>query len=389
MSSHTEPSFTIGVEEEYLLVDRETRDLVRDMPDSMIEDCEKEMEARGQVSPEFLRSQIEVGTRVCANISEVREELGRMRECVRSVAERHGCAPIAASTHPFARWLDQRHTDKERYDSLGRELQAAARRMLICGMHVHVGIEDEETRIDLMSQFAYFLPHLLALSCSSPFWEGENTGLKSFRLTVFDALPRTGMPENFSSWAEYKRHVEVMIEAGLIEDGTKIWWDVRPSARYPTLETRVMDVCTRIDDAICIAAINVCLLRMLYRLRRRNQRWRTYARMLLMENRWRAMRYSFDEGLLDLGRGAIVPHSENLGELIELIRDDADALGCTAEVEHAWQILERGTSAHRQVAAFERARAAGASQREALEAVVDMLIEESRVPGSGRTAVSA
>jgi glutamate---cysteine ligase / carboxylate-amine ligase len=377
--TYKEPSFTIGVEEEYLLVNRETRDLVTDMPESMIEDCETEMEATGQVSPEFLRAQIEVGTKVCESIAEVRTELARMRSCVSKVAERHGCAPIAASTHPFARWLDQRHTDKERYDSLGRELQAAARRLLICGMHVHVGIEDEETRIDLMGQFAYFLPHLLALSCSSPFWEGENTGLKSFRLTVFDALPRTGMPETFASWADYARHIEVMVDAGLIEDGTKIWWDVRPSARYPTLETRVMDVCTRIEDAICLAAINVCLLRMLYRLRRSNQRWRTYARMLLMENRWRAMRYSFDEGLVDLGRGAIVPHSENLGELIELIRDDADALGCTAEVEHAWTILERGTSAHRQVATFERALGAGASQREALEAVVDMLVEESRV----------
>lgn len=376
--SHKEPSFTVGVEEEYLLVDRKTRDLVTDMPESMIEDCEHEMEARGQVSPEFLRAQIEVGTKVCDSIAEVRDELGRMRECVVKVADRHGCAPIAASTHPFARWLDQRHTDKERYDSLGRELQATARRLLICGMHVHVGIEDEETRIDLMSQFAYFLPHLLALSCSSPFWEGENTGLKSFRLTVFDALPRTGMPENFTSWAEYQRHIEVMVEAGLIEDGTKIWWDVRPSARYPTLETRVMDVCTRIDDAVCIAAINVCLLRMLYRLRRSNQRWRTYARMLLMENRWRAMRYSFDEGLVDLGRGAVVPHAENLGELIELLREDAEALGCTAEVEHAWQILERGTSAHRQVATYERALADGASHQEALEAVVDMLIEETR-----------
>ena len=378
--SYPEPSFTVGVEEEYLLVDCESRDLVTDMPESMIEECEAAMEARGQVSPEFLRAQIEVGTKVCDSIGEVRAELGRMRECVRTVAERHGCAPIAASTHPFAHWLDQRHTAKARYDSLGRELQATARRLLICGMHVHVGIEDPETRIDLMGQFAYFLPHLLALSCSSPFWEGENTGLKSYRLTVFDALPRTGMPENFTSWAEYQRHVDVMINAGLIEDGTKIWWDVRPSARYPTLETRVMDVCTRIEDAICVAAIIQCLLRMLYRLRRSNQRWRTYARMLLMENRWRAMRYSFDEGLVDLGRGEIVPHAENLGELIELIREDAEAFGCVAEVEHAWTILERGTSAHRQVATYERALAAGGSQQEALCAVVDMLIEESRVP---------
>jgi glutamate---cysteine ligase / carboxylate-amine ligase len=382
--SYTEPSWTIGVEEEYLLVDCETRDLVTDMPDSMIEDCEAEMEAVGQVSPEFLRAQIEIGTKVCSSIAEVRDELARLRGCVQKVAARHGCAPIAASTHPFAHWLDQRHTDKERYASLGRELQATARRLLICGMHVHVGIEDEETRIDLMGQFAYFLPHLLALSCSSPFWEGENTGLKSFRLTVFDALPRTGMPETFTSWAEYQRHIDLMVSAGLIEDGSKIWWDVRPSARYPTLETRIMDVCTQFEDAICIAAINVCLLRMLYRLRRANQRWRTYARMLLMENRWRAMRYSFDEGLVDLGRGAIMPHAEILGELIELLRDDANALGCIAEVEHAWTILERGTSAHRQVAAYERSLAAGTSPREALVSVVDMLIEESRVPGSDR-----
>jgi glutamate---cysteine ligase / carboxylate-amine ligase len=374
-----EPIWTIGVEEEYLLVDRETRDLITDMPESMIEDCEAEMEATGQVSPEFLRAQIEIGTKVCGSIAEVREELARLRGCVQRVAARHGCAPIAASTHPFAHWLDQRHTDKERYDSLGRELQATARRLLICGMHVHVGIEDEETRIDLMGQFAYFLPHLLALSCSSPFWEGEHTGLKSFRLTVFDALPRTGMPENFASWAEYQRHIELMVGAGLVEDGSKIWWDVRPSARYPTLETRIMDVCTRFDDAICVAAINLCLLRMLFRLKRANQRWRNYARLLLMENRWRAMRYGFDEGLLDLGRGSIVPFADALGELIELIRDDAEALGCVAEVEHAWTILERGTSAHWQVAAYERALAAGASQREALEAVVDMLIEETRV----------
>jgi carboxylate-amine ligase len=226
------------------------------------------------------------------------------------IAGRHGCAPIAASTHPFARWLDQRHTDRERYETLGREMQAAARRLLICGMHVHVGIEDEELRIDLMNQFSYFLPHLLALSCSSPFWEGENTGLKSFRLTVFDALPRTGMPERFDSWAEFQRHIEIMTGAGLIPDASKIWWDVRPSAKYPTLEMRITDVCTRVEDAVCIAALTVCLMRMLYRLRRANQRWRAYARLLLMENRWRAMRYSFDEGLVDLGKGQITAHAD-------------------------------------------------------------------------------
>ncbi len=376
-STFAEPSFTIGVEEEYLLVDRDSRDLVADPSPSMFEDCEACLGA--QVSPEFLRSQIEVGTRVCRSVAEARDDLVRLRTAVREVAEKHGYGLIAASTHPFAHWLDQRHTPKERYDSLGEELQAAARRLLICGMHVHVGIEDEELRIDLMNQFAYFLPHLLALSCSSPFWEGENTGLKSYRLTVFDALPRTGMPERFDSWAEYARHIQVMVGAGLIQDGTKIWWDVRPSARYPTLEVRVMDVCTRVDDAVCIAALTLCILRMLYRLRRANQRWRNYARMLLMENRWRAMRYSFDEGLVDLGKGRIVPSSEMIGELMDLIRTDAEALGCTAAVDRAWKILEEGTSAHRQVAAFDRAIAEGADEKEALKAVVDLLVEETAI----------
>jgi carboxylate-amine ligase len=293
------------------------------------------------------------------------------------VTGRHGLAPIAASTHPYARWLDQKHTERERYDMLSTEMQAAARRLLICGMHVHVGIEDNELRIDLMNQFSYFVPHLLALSCSSPFWEGENTGLKSYRLTVFDALPRTGLPERFASWAEYRRHVGVMINAGLIEDATKIWWDLRPSDRYPTLEVRVADVCTRLDDAVTIAAFVVCILRMLYRLRCENQRWRLYAPMLLMENRWRAMRYSFDEGLIDLAKGVVVPLTDLVDELIELIHKDAQDLGCLADVERAREILVRGTSAHRQLRVYEAALAEGASETEALQAVVDMLIEET------------
>ena len=187
------------------------------------------------------------------------------------------------------------------------------------------------------------------------------------------------MPERFDSWAEYARQVQVMVGAGLIQDGTKIWWDIRPSARYPTLEMRVSDICTRVDDAICVAALTVCIMRMLYRLRRANQRWRNYARMLLMENRWRAMRYSYDEGLVDLGKGRVVPASEMYGELLDLIRTDAEALGCTAAVEHVWTILERGTSAHRQVAAYERAIAEGASVQEGLNAVVDFLIAETGI----------
>jgi carboxylate-amine ligase len=248
-------------------------------------------------------------------------------------------------------------------------------------MHVHVGVEDDELRIDLMNQFSYFLPHLLSLSCSSPFWEGENTGLKSYRLTVFDALPRTGLPERFASFAEYRHHVGVMINAGLIQDATKIWWDMRPSDRYPTLEMRITDVCTRMDDTITLAALTVCIMRMLYRLRCANQRWRMYAPMLLMENRWRAMRYGPDEGLIDLAKGEIVPTADLIDELIEIVSQDAEDLGCLDEVLRARDIVAQGTSAHRQVVAYEKALADGASEMDALKAVVDLLVEESSPTG--------
>ncbi len=367
-----EPTFTIGIEEEYLLVDRDTRALVVDPPKSLMSECEELIGE--QVSSELLRSQIEIGTKVCNNIQEAREDLARLRKVIVEVAANHNIAPIAASTHPFSRWQDQKQTQKDRYEALTLEMQGAARRLVICGMHVHVGIENDELRIDLMNQMSYFLPHLLALSCSSPFWGGHDTGLKSYRLTVFDALPRTGLPERFDSWSEYQRHLQILIDAGLIEDSTRIWWDMRPSARYPTLETRIMDVCTRIDDAIAIAALLVCHLRMLCRLRTRNQRWRIYTPMLIRENRWRAMRYSFDEGLIDLARGAVVPFDELLEEMLGLVAEDAVALGCTKEVAAVRDILSRGTSAHRQLRDFEQAQAAGKSVEDSLKTVVDTLI---------------
>lgn len=370
-----EPKFTMGVEEEYLLVDKETRALAIDPPQSLIRECEEIL--GDQVTTELLRSQIEIGTKVCKNIREVREDLGKLRRTIIDVADRHGLAPIAASTHPFSRWSEQKHTRKDRYDSITAEMQGAARRLLICGMHVHIGINDDALRIDLMNQMSYFLPHLLALSCSSPFWEGRDTGLKSYRLTIFDALPRTGLPEQFQSYAEYERHVNIMVNAGLLEDSTKIWWDLRPSGRFPTLETRIMDVCTRMEDAIALAALVCCIMRMLYRLRLANQRWRLYTTMLIQENRWRAMRYSFDEGLIDFAKGAVVPFEELLEEILELIADDAEALGCKSEVGNIRDILSRGTSAHRQLKVHELAMAAGKSSDEALVAVVDTLIEDT------------
>ncbi len=375
MMNRFAPKFTMGIEEEYLLVDKETRALIVDPPQSLMSECEALCGA--QVTSELLRSQIEIGTKVCSNVQEAREDLVRLRKIIVDVADRHGLAPIAASTHPFSSWMDQKQTEKDRYAALTLEMQGAARRLLICGMHVHVGIEDDELRIDLMNQMSYFLPHLLALSCSSPFWEGLDTGLKSYRLTVFDALPRTGLPERFASYSEYQRHVGVLMDAGLIEDSSKIWWDLRPSAKFPTLETRIMDVCTRVDDAVALAAMLVCTMRMLYRLRTANQRWRIYTSMLIRENRWRAMRYSFDEGLIDLARGKVVPFEELLEELLGLISEDAEALGCTKEVNDVRHILARGTSAHRQLKTYELERASGASVDAALRAVVDRLIEDT------------
>ena len=369
------PKFTIGVEEEYLLVDVQTRALVVDPPKSLMSECEALCGT--QVTSELLRSQIEIGTKVCNNVQEAQEDLMRLRKIIVDVAKNHGLAPIAASTHPFSSWVDQKQTDKDRYSALTHEMQGAARRLLICGMHVHVGIEDDELRIDLMNQMSYFLPHMLALSCSSPFWEGIDTGLKSYRLTVFDALPRTGIPERFASYSEYQRHVNILTDAGLIEDSTRIWWDLRPSARFPTLETRIMDVCTRLDDTIALTAMLVCTMRMLYRLRIANQRWRIYSPMLIRENRWRAMRYSFDEGLIDLAKGKVAPLDELLDELFGLIAEDAEALGCTKELANVRHIIERGTSAHRQLKTYDLERAAGADVDQALRAVVDRLIEDT------------
>lgn len=369
------PEFTIGIEEEYLLVNRSTRNLVEDPPKSVMKDAVQRL--GNQVGHEFLRSQIEVGTRICTTVQEARQDLARLRRNVAEVAEHHGFAMIAASTHPFAQWGDQLTTDNERYQILAEDLQSVVRRLVICGMHVHVGIGDDDLRIDLMNQVSYFLPHLLALSASSPFWHGNQTGLKSYRMSVFKALPRTGLPEAFNSWSEYRRHVNVLVEAGLIEDATKLWWDIRPSDRYPTLEMRIADICTTIDDGITVASIYLSLLHMLYRRRRVNQRWRTYADMLVEENIWRAQRYGIEGSLMDFGIGALVPYAELVEELIDLVHEDAVELGCLAEVEHARDIVARGTSADRQLRAYREALDGGADEETALQRVVDLLIDES------------
>lgn len=371
--AHESPSFTLGVEEEYLIVDAETLDLVA-APDALMDAC---IERLGQkVSPEFLRCQIEVGTGVCATVAEARDDLGQLRRTVKQVCNDFGLEPIAASTHPFAAWQKQQFTEKERYQELEKDLAGVARRMLICGMHVHVGIDDDDLRLDLLNQFSYFVPHLLALSTSSPFWEGRHTGLHSYRLSVFDNLPRTGLPPVFSSFSEYKRSVQAIIDADIVEDASKLWWDVRPSARFPTLESRICDVMPRISHAISITALTQSIFRMLYELRRKNQRWRLYERFLVEENRWRAQRYGPTEGLIDFGLGKVVPFSEMLEELIELVTPHARELGCLAEVQSARDILNEGTSSQRQATVYRSAIDKGADKNEALKEVVHSLVSE-------------
>ena len=372
-----DPPLTIGIEEEYLLVDTETRNLATDPPPEMMAILEKRI--AGRVAPEFLKAQVEVETGVHQTIASARDELTGLRQAIAEAASQFGLAPVAAGSHPFALWGEQEHVDKDRYNALARDLQAVARRLLICGMHVHIGIDDDDLRIDLMNQAAYFLPHLLALSTSSPFWQGEETGLMSCRTSVFDGLPRTGLPEQFSSYSEYRRLVEAMVGAGVVEDATRIWWDLRPSARFPTLEMRSTDVCTSLDDAVAIAALFQCLISMLVRLRKDNQRWRVYPVSLVNENRWLAQRYGITKGLVDLGKGAIVPYIDLLSEILDLVAEDADRLGCAKEIAHARAIVERGTSATWQIEAFRTAKDNGADDDKALNAVVDMLIERTAV----------
>ena len=368
-----EPDLTIGIEEEYLLVDKETLDLAV-APEALMEACSKEL--AGQVSHEFLQCQIEVGTGVCRNIGEAREDLRHLRRVVARHADKFGLAPIAASCHPFADWKQQHHTDKERYNVLRKDLGGVARRMLICGMHVHVGIENPDQRIDLMNQLSYFLPHLLALSCSSPFWQGEDTGLNSYRLTIFDNLPRTGLPPKFDSWASYERAVQVLIDIGLIEDGSKIWWDLRPSSRFPTIESRICDVSPRLETGLTLAAATQCLTRMLWRLSTGNQRWRLYDNFLIAENRWRAQRYGTSEGMIDFGQRAITPFTDLMSELIEVTAEDAEALECVAEIARLPEILAEGTSSDRQRSILNAAVSDGETRENALRSVVKHLVEE-------------
>ncbi|RKF16965.1 carboxylate-amine ligase [Roseovarius spongiae] len=368
-----EPAFSIGIEEEYLLVDRDSLALA-EAPAEMMEACQNELQE--QVAPEFLNCQIEIGTKVCRDVNEARGELQRLRACVSREAARHNLSPIAASCHPFSDWREQKHTDKDRYNTLSHDLGGVAQRMLICGMHVHVGIEDADRRIDLMNQLTYFLPHMLALSCSSPFWQGEDTGLDSYRLTIFDNLPRTGLPPRMNGFGDFQRSVDVLVDLGVIEDSSKIWWDLRPSSKFPTIEARICDVQPRLQDTVALAGMTQALARMLWRLAVNNQRWRIYDRFLIAENRWRAQRYGVREGLIDFGLGEVVPMTQLMDEVLELVQDDLAFFDSMDAVTRACDIARDGTSADRQRRIHAARREAGGDDATALRAVAQHLIDE-------------
>ena len=360
--------FTIGIEEEYLLVDKDSLALA-DTPEGLMEDCRKDL--GDQVSPELLQCQIEIGSKPCKTVAEARDDLKRLRSTISKHAAKHNLSPVAVSCHPFSDWKHQHTTDKERYDQLETELGDVARRMLSCGMHVHVGIDGDDLRVDLMPQFSYFLPHLLALSASSPYWQGEDTGLASYRLAVMESMPRTGLPPLLHSWSEYERSTQTLIDLHIIPDQSKIWWDLRPSTHYPTLESRICDVQPRLSHALGLAGLTQSIARFLLRLRDSNLRWREYDRFLIEENRWRAQRYGVNETLIDFGGPTLKPFDQIFEEIIGMIAEDAEALGCLDEVCALRDVVKEGTSADRQRKVW-----TDAPEGKGGEAVVRQLIEE-------------
>ncbi|SDL83583.1 carboxylate-amine ligase [Aliiruegeria lutimaris] len=372
-------AFSIGIEEEYLLVDPETRALCARPPREFMVKCQNLLGPK--VVHEFLQSQVEIGTNVCETIAEAREDLRHLRETVAQCAKDFGMRMIAASTHPWAHWSEQEPVDMERYRILGAEHRTLARRMAICGMHVHAGINDKNLRVDLMGQVTYFMPYLLALSTSSPFWEGHDTGLKAFRPIIIGDLPRSGFPEVFDSWSDWTELLDDLAATGMVMDPSKIWWDIRPSGKHPTLEIRICDICTHIADGLTIAALYQSILAYLFHLRRSNERRRTYRRILLAENKWRAMRYGVEAEMADFGKRKLLAFADLTDELVELLRPFAEDLGCIREVEHARTIARRGTSSDEQLRIFNAALAQGATEHNAQVAVVDWLIEESASTG--------
>ncbi|PJF39814.1 MAG: carboxylate-amine ligase [Phototrophicales bacterium] len=385
---------TIGIEEEYQIIDPETRELTSYVQQLM---NQGRVILGDQLKQEFMQSQIEVGSHVCRNIEEARQEIIRLRRTVSKVAAEHGREIVAAGTHPFSRWQDQKFSEGQRYDDLQATMQDAARRMLIFGMHVHIGFGKDkvgrELTVDIMNQLRYFLPHILALSTSSPFWHGRDTGMKSYRSLVFENMPRTGIPPVFNSFNEYDAYVETMAKVGALglhgtqkpsgesgtKDATKIWWDARPHPNWGTLEVRVADMCTTVDECISIAALIQSLVAKLLKLRNQNMSWRIYPTHLIAENKWRAVRYGTGGNLIDFGIEEEVPMHFLARELVEFVDDVLDELGTRADVERIVHIATEGSSADRQLEVYRHVYNETQDKQAALFAVVDHLITETKM----------
>jgi carboxylate-amine ligase len=378
---------TLGIEEEYQLIDRESRQLKAYIQELL--NRGKVHAESGEIKPEFMQSQIEMGTRVCHDVQELRGEVKRLRKEIITMGDETGIGIAAAATHPFSRWADQAITDRERYLEFAQDMQHVIRNLLIFGMHVHIGFGDSppqrELMITIMNQMRYFLPHILALSASSPFWMGEETGLKSYRSIVFKAMPRTGLPMVFASWEEYDRLIKTMAKIGALGkgndgrgDATRLWWDLRPHPKFGTLEIRICDIATTVDEAVCIAALLQALAAKLITLRQNNQQWRVYPRDLIDENKWRAVRYGTEGKLIDFGKQIEVPLPDLIDEMVDMVSDVADELGSLEEVSYARTIAREGSSADRQIRVYRDALAQGESEEEALRSVVDHLVRETR-----------
>jgi carboxylate-amine ligase len=361
-----EPSLTLGIEEEYQIIDPETREL-RSYITELLEDDHMIL---GEIKPELHQSIVEVGTTVCRTPQEVRVELARLRGMVMGLAARKNLKVVAAGTHPFSSWMTQEITPLERYIGVKQDMQDLAQQLLIFGTHVHVGIEDQNFLIDAMNVSRYFIPHILCLSSSSPFWMGRHTGLKSYRSVIFRNFPRTGVPRIMRSWGDFDELMDTLIKTRCIPDGSKLYWDLRPHHAYPTLEFRFLDVCTRIEEAVCIAALLQAIIKKLWKLRRDNMTFRVYGADLIEENKWRAVRYGLDGNLIDFGKQKECPARTLIREMLEWFVDDVvDDLGTRKEVDYAFKIMDEGSSADRQIKVFE--------ETGDLKAVVDHLIAES------------
>ncbi|HZI88603.1 MAG TPA: carboxylate-amine ligase [Pyrinomonadaceae bacterium] len=357
--------FTLGIEEEFQIVDPRTREL----RSHVVEILEEGVMLLGeQIKPEMIQSMVEVGTGICRNIEEARADITHLRSVISSLARKNNLVIVAASTHPISRWQDQKIFDDERYELLVQELQTVARSLLIFGLHVHVGVPDKDRQIHIMNAARYFLPHVLALTTSSPFWMAHNTGLKSYRSEIFKQFPRTDIPDHFDSYSSFQRYVDLLIKTGCIDNGKKIWWDVRPHPFFPTLEFRVCDIPTRVDDTIAIAALFQAIVAKLNLLIEKNLGFRLYRRLLLQENKWRAVRYGLDGMMIDFGKQKEVPTRDLIHELLDFVDDVVDPLGSRKEIEHIYKIMERGTSADEQLEVYN-------NSNNDLNAVVDKLVE--------------